>query len=58
VDFKKAYNYVCWNYLDAVIGKMMFPTLWRKWIEECIGMVPDLVLVNVSRLRNFIWREG
>ncbi|PNY14389.1 cysteine-rich receptor-like protein kinase [Trifolium pratense] len=30
VDFEKAYDSVDWGYLDAVMGRMSFPTLWRK----------------------------
>jgi hypothetical protein len=33
VDFEKAYNSVDWGYLDDVMGRMGFPTLWRKWIK-------------------------
>ncbi|MCI45686.1 LINE-1 reverse transcriptase like, partial [Trifolium medium] len=35
VDFEKAYDFVDWGYLDDVMGRMAFPTLWRKWIKEC-----------------------
>jgi hypothetical protein len=37
---------VDWNYLEAVMRKMNFPTLWRKWILECIGAATTSVLVN------------
>jgi len=30
VDFEKAYDYVDWGYLDDVLRKMKFPSLWRK----------------------------
>jgi len=33
VDFEKAFDSVCWDYLDKAMGKMMFPNLWRKWIN-------------------------
>jgi hypothetical protein len=36
VDFEKAYDSVDWKYLDEVMGKMSFPTLWRKWMRECV----------------------
>jgi hypothetical protein len=36
VDFEKAYDSVDWGYLDAVMGKMAFPPLWRKWMRECV----------------------
>ena len=35
MDFEKAYNLVDWRYLDAVMERMSFPALWRKWIMEC-----------------------
>jgi len=28
VDFEKAYDSVDWKYLDSVMNKMNFPTLW------------------------------
>jgi len=37
-----------WDFLDEVMRKMGFPTLWRKWIKECIGTATASVLVNGS----------
>ena len=37
VDFEKAYDSVDLRYLDDVMKKMNFPTLWRKWMSECVG---------------------
>jgi hypothetical protein len=34
VDFEKAYDSVDWGYLDAVMGKMGFSSLGRKWMRE------------------------
>jgi len=47
VDFEKAYNSIDWGYLQAVMVKMGFPTLWRKWITECISTATLFVLVNL-----------
>jgi len=30
VDFKKPYDSVDLHYLDAIMSKMNFPTLWKK----------------------------
>jgi len=46
VDFEKAYDSVDLKYLEAVMVKMNFPTLWRKWMLECIGTATTSVLVN------------
>ena len=46
VDFEKAYDSVDLRYLDSVMASMNFPTIWRKWIFECVGTVTTSVLVN------------
>jgi hypothetical protein len=46
VDFEKAYDSVDLNYLNSVMLNMNFPTLWRKWIMECVGTATASVLVN------------
>ena len=48
VDFEKAYDSVDWGYLDALMERMSFPVLWRKWIKECISTATASVLVNGS----------
>jgi hypothetical protein len=58
VDFEKAYDSIDWNYLDAVMLKMGFPTLWRKWIKECIGTASTSVLVNGSPTEEFYLERG
>jgi hypothetical protein len=37
-----------WSYLDVVMGRMSFPTLWRKSIKECVSTTTTSVLVNGS----------
>ncbi|GAU16627.1 hypothetical protein TSUD_325750 [Trifolium subterraneum] len=58
VDFEKAYDSVDWGYLDDVMGKMSFPTLWRKWIKECICTATASVLVNGSPTEEFPLERG
>ncbi|KAK2392457.1 hypothetical protein QL285_065815 [Trifolium repens] len=58
VDFEKAYDSVDWGYLDAVMGKMGFPTLWRKWIRECVSTATASVLVNGSPTDEFPLERG
>jgi len=53
VNFEKAYDYVDWGYLDAVMERISFPSLWRKWIKECICMASASVLVNGSPIDEF-----
>jgi len=46
VDFEKAYDSVDLQYLDVVMANMNFPTIWRKWILECVGSATTSLLVN------------
>ena len=58
VDFEKAYDSVDLHYLDVVMVKMNFPTLWRKWISECVGTATASVLVNGSPTEEFPIERG
>jgi hypothetical protein len=58
VDFEKAYDSVDWGYLDDVMRKMAFPTLWRKWIKECVSTATASVLVNGSPTDEFPLERG
>lgn len=58
VDFEKAYDSVDWGYLDAIIGRMGFPTLWRKWIKECVCTATTSMLVNGSPTLEFPLERG
>lgn len=37
---------------------MMFLTLWRKWIRECIGTTSTSVLVNGCPTNEFLMEKG
>lgn len=58
VDFEKTYDSVGWKYLVAAISRMAFPTLWRKWIKECVGTASASVLVNGSPTSEFPLKRG
>ncbi|GAU48515.1 hypothetical protein TSUD_244350 [Trifolium subterraneum] len=58
VDFEKAYDSVDWGYLDDVMGRMSFPSLWRKWIKECVCSATASVLVNGSPTDEFPLERG
>ena len=38
--------------------KMIFPTLWRKWIHECVGSATTSVLMNGSPTTEFPIERG
>jgi hypothetical protein len=56
VDFEKAYDSVNWRYLGAVMGRLSFPHLWRKWIKECACTAS--VLVSGSPTYEFPLERG
>ncbi|GAU47312.1 hypothetical protein TSUD_283800 [Trifolium subterraneum] len=58
VDFEKAYDSVDWGYLDTIMRQMVFPTLWRKWIRECVSIATASVLVNGSPTDEFPLERG
>jgi len=58
VDFEKVYDSVDWEYLDSVMGKICFPTLWRKWIKECVTTATASILVNGSPTDEFSLGRG
>jgi hypothetical protein len=58
VDFEKAYDSVDWGYLDDVMGRMSFPTLWRKWMKACVCTAKASVLVNGSPTDEFPLERG
>jgi hypothetical protein len=58
LDFEKAYESVDWGYLDAVMGKMDFSPLWRKWMREYVCIAAASVLVNGSPTDEFPLERG
>jgi len=58
VDFAKAYDSIEWGFLQEVMLKMGFPTLWRKWIKECTETATASVLVNGSPTDEFSLGRG
>ena len=58
VYFEKAFDSVDWGYLDDVMGKMMFPNLWRKWMKECVSTATASILVNGNPTEEFQLQRG
>lgn len=46
VDLSKAYDSCRWDFVEAVLQRMEFPTKWIKWIMQCITIVSYSILVN------------
>lgn len=49
---------VDWRYLEVIMLKMKFPTLWRKWIMEYVTIASVSVLENGSQIDEFKYKRG
>lgn len=58
VDFEKTFDSIDWRYLNAIMTKLNFPTLWRKWIMECVTTTTTYVLVNGCPTDEFNFERG
>ncbi|GKV31769.1 hypothetical protein SLEP1_g40435 [Rubroshorea leprosula] len=58
LDFEKAYDKVCWEFLDYMMLRMGFDPKWRRWINECLKSVEVSVLLNGSTTRQVKMNRG
>nr|GEZ42040.1 RNA-directed DNA polymerase, eukaryota, reverse transcriptase zinc-binding domain protein [Tanacetum cinerariifolium] len=58
MDFQKAFDSVCWDHLDEILGKFGFENKWRGWIRGCLNSSKALVLVNGSPTNEFSFHKG
>ncbi|GKV31918.1 hypothetical protein SLEP1_g40572 [Rubroshorea leprosula] len=58
VNFEKAYDKVCWEFIDYMLLRMGFNVTWRKWIQECLQLSTISILVNGSPTRQFPVSKG
>ncbi|GKU94128.1 hypothetical protein SLEP1_g7656 [Rubroshorea leprosula] len=58
IDFEKAYDKVCWDFLDYMMQRMGFSAKWRNLIQECLRTTLVSVLVNGSPTSQFSVSRG
>ncbi|GKB59215.1 RNA-directed DNA polymerase, eukaryota [Tanacetum coccineum] len=58
VDFEKAYDSVRWDFLDEVLSKFGFGSIWRKWIQVCLNSSRGSILINGSPTEEFQFYKG
>lgn len=46
VDIKKAFDTLCWDFMDEVLSYFSFPVVFRKWIREIVSSARLSILVN------------
>ncbi|GKV14959.1 hypothetical protein SLEP1_g25757 [Rubroshorea leprosula] len=58
VDFEKAYDKVCWKFIDYMLDRMAFSGTWRRWIQECLQSSMVSILINGSPTQQFPVTKG
>nr|GEX40764.1 RNA-directed DNA polymerase, eukaryota [Tanacetum cinerariifolium] len=58
VDFGKAYDSVCWDYLDDILKKFGFGERWCWWIQSCLRSSRGSVIVKGSPTKEFQFYKG
>ncbi|GJX38579.1 RNA-directed DNA polymerase, eukaryota [Tanacetum coccineum] len=58
VNFEKAFDSVCWDFLDDILKKFRFGSRWRDWIQSCLNSSRGSLLVNGSPILEFQFSKG
>ena len=58
LDFRKAFDTVNWNALDAVLAAKGFPQLWHDWVLDLATTSQSAVLLNGRHGRWIQFRRG
>ncbi|GJX34219.1 RNA-directed DNA polymerase, eukaryota, reverse transcriptase zinc-binding domain protein [Tanacetum coccineum] len=53
IDIQKAYDTVCWKFLEDVLYRFEFPNLMVQWIMECVTTPSFSICVNGERIGYF-----
>ncbi|XP_028804845.1 uncharacterized protein LOC114759766 [Neltuma alba] len=48
IDFAKAFDKLCWDFVSAIMIKMNLPTKWVNLIRQCLSTVEYQILLNGS----------
>lgn len=57
-NFEKVVDSIDWEYLETMMLKINFPTLWQKWIMKCVNTASAPVLVNKTPVDEFKFERG
>lgn len=58
VDFEKAYDCVCWNYLRGKMHRIWLGVKWKRWMESCVFNNSLSILLNGNLTTKFQEKRG
>ncbi|KAL9689883.1 hypothetical protein QQ045_010274 [Rhodiola kirilowii] len=58
VDLRKAYDTVCWDFLDSMLQELKFPVKFIAWIRMCVRSTYFSVPINGEMVDYFEGKRG
>ncbi|KAL9688026.1 hypothetical protein QQ045_032438 [Rhodiola kirilowii] len=58
IDLRKAYDTVCWDFLDSVLQELKFPLKFISWVRMCVRSPSFSVLINGEMVSYFEGKRG
>lgn len=58
VDIMKAFDTVCWDFVDKILEAHNFPPLFREWIHQCFFTTKFFIFVNGEPAGFFAGKKG
>jgi hypothetical protein len=58
IDMEKAFNWMEWNFLLAILSKLGFHPIWINWIRICISSTSFSIMINGSTFGFFTPARG
>lgn len=58
VDIRKAFDTVCWDFVNKILEAQSFPPLFREWVRQCFETPRFSILVNGEPAGFFEGKRG